>query len=83
MNITTTRYTEMGASLALADLRAGHPDADAADADITAAAGLHEGDAEYRAIHAGDVIGYEGAEGVERAAAEVLRGYRAEAESHE
>lgn len=81
-----TRYEDIGSALALADIRAGHSREDLSDtdgADITAAAGLHEGDAEYRAIHAGDVIGYEGAEGVERAAAEVLRGYRAEAESHE
>ena len=76
MNITTTRYTEMGASLALADLRAGHPDA--ADADITAAAGLHDGDREAIAIAAGDVPGYDGAEGIARAQAECVRVYRRE-----
>lgn len=81
-----TRYYEIGSALALADIRAGHSREDLSDtdgADITAAAGLHEGEAEYLALMAGDVPGYEGAEGVERASAEVLRGYRDACESHE
>lgn len=78
-----TRYEDIGSALALADIRAGMSRADLADtngADITAAAGLHEGEAEYLALMAGDVPGYEGAEGVESACAEVIRGYRSEAE---
>ncbi len=74
----STRYEEIGSSLALADIRAGFDPAESAQADVTAAAGLHEGDIEHAAILGGEVMGYEGPEGVERAQAEALRGYFAE-----
>lgn len=74
----STRYETIGSSLALADIRAGFDPADGAEADVTAAAGLHAGDLEHAAILAGEVVGYEGEEGVARAMAEALRGYFAE-----
>ena len=79
----STHYTRLGSSIALADRRAGHDPRAADDADITAAAGLHEGEADYRAIMRGEVVGYEGEEGVALAQAECIAGYREEAESEE
>ena len=48
------------------------------ESPMVAAAGLHEGDREALAIAAGDVPGYEGDEGIARAQAECVRGYRRE-----
>jgi len=74
----TTHYESIGSAAALEDRRAGNSLAPLDEGAVLAHVGLDDGGREARAILSGEVAGYEGAEGVERASAEVLRGYRDE-----